>query len=190
MLLALLALQDLAGLLEKADRAFRPWEEPVRVERRAPRADVVAAAAGRLALGEGRELGWSVRGERAEDLPGVDVWRRSWADLRRDHELVEERPGEPEGSVRGPDGAPAAPVAVRLRKGPAVAMSEAPAPRVFVLVPRSGGARLKVWFDEAALRAERVAWDTRSGAVAVTLGDGGGPRGGPRKRGVETEERR
>jgi hypothetical protein len=190
MLLALLALQDLAELLERADRAFRPFEAAVRLERRPARADVIATAVGRMELTEERELTLRVRGERAEDLPGLEVWRRPWAELRRDHELIEERPGEPDGAVRGVDGEPLVPVAVRLRKGPAVALSEERGLREFTLAPRSGGVRLKVWFDEASLRAERVAWESRSGAVAVTLGDGGGPRGGPLKRGVETEERR
>jgi hypothetical protein len=191
MILALCLLQD---AFERADRDFRPFSEAVRIERAERRGDATRVLRGRLHVAEDRTTRLEVEGARLEDLPGLAVWRRPWSELRDEYEIAEERPAEPEEAVRGADGAAIAPVKVRLRAGPAVSLAEAPAGRALVLTPKSGGPRLKVWFDDASLRAERVAWDTRTHAVAVTLGGGGGsgPKdgAGPRERGVDAEERR
>lgn len=191
MLFTLLALQE---ILERADREFRPCSESLRVDRVERRGDAFSTLTGRLHVGADRELRLEGRGLREEDLPGLDVWRRPWSELRRDYALSEESPADPEGAVRGEDGNPIAPLRVRLRPGPAVSLSAAPERRVFVLSPVSGGFRLKVWFDDASLRAERVAWETRTHAVAVTLGGGGGSGPaegpGPRMRSGGSEDRR
>lgn len=184
MILALCLLQD---VFERADREFRAFSEPVRIERAERRGDATRVLHGRLHVAEDRSPRLEVAGARLEDLPGLAVWLRPWSELRSEYEVAEERPAEPEGAAF-----PAA--KVRLRPGPAVALADAPDLRVLLLTPKSGGPKLQVWFDDASLRAERVAWDTRTQAVAVTLGGGGGsgPKdgAGPRKRGVDAEERR
>ena len=173
MLLVLALCQD---VFERADREFRPFSATLRVER--ARGDASAAVEGRLEVTADRELRLEGRGLRAEELPGLDVWRGPWNRLRAEYAWEAERPSEPEGSPRPP-------VKVRLRPGPANAAGEAAERAVWVLTPKAGGPKLKVWFDVATLRAERVAWTTRSGAVAVTLGGGAGWT-----LGVDSEERR
>lgn len=173
MLLLMMLCQD---VFERADGEFRPFSAPLRVER--ARGDATASIDGRLEVTADRELRLEGRGLRAEDLPGLDVWRGPWSRLRAEYAWEAERPSEAAGAA-----GPAA--RVRLRPGPANAAGEAAERAVWVLTPKSGGPKLKVWFDVATLRAERVAWTTRSGAVAVTLG--GGASG---NRGVDAEERR
>jgi hypothetical protein len=183
MLLALVLMQD---VFERADREFRPFAATLRVERAERRGDATSVLTARFELEADRALTVEGRGVRAEDLPGLDVWRRPWSALAADY-AIEVRAAEP-------DAAPLPSVRIRPGKGPAWAAGEPPARRVLLLTPKSGGPKLTVWFDDALLRAERVAWDTRTHAVALTLGDGGGaaPKvgGAPRKRGVDAEERR